>query len=372
MWFHNPNNKLTNICTGRQEQRLSLCVILVSWFLAKSASRAGKMWVRRLWVLQTGRKILKKEIYFREVNQICEKHRIEIKDLKSTTGSFDKKIYFINNELLLRVSETTMEGEQERFRRVAALQFVPKIKHMGMLERKTGPLYYTLLTLLPGDDFVNVYSETTGVEQNRLGKDIAAFLDNLYALTGTYYDIGLYIPAIPNFIGTWRVGHQKYWELLKQGTEALKLKPDSIRIFESAFHFLDASIEVLDFQTGPKLLHNDFHPKNILLNHGNFSGVIDWECSQFGEADFELCHFIHWCLYPPKSNIDFRPFLRALFQSSPKCAQVPGLAKRLTIYQVEHEIQQIIWHGSKAEAERVPRIIRWMDGGVDDLLRQVC
>jgi hypothetical protein len=55
----------------------------------------------------------------------------------------------------------------------------------------------------------------------------------------------------------------------------------------------------------------------------------------------------------------------------PKCAQVPNLAERLTIYQIEHEIQQILWHGSQAEAERVPRIIRWLDGGVDDLLRQI-
>jgi len=127
----------------------------------------------------------------------------------------------------------------------------------------------------------------------------------------------------------------------------------------------------LDFQTGAKLLHNDFHPKNILLNAQAFSGVIDWECSQFGEADFELCHLIHWCLYPPRPDIDFRPFLGALFQSSPKCTQVPDIAKRLTIYQIEHEIQQIIWNSSQAEAEKVPRIIRWMDGGVDDLLRQV-
>jgi thiamine kinase-like enzyme len=127
----------------------------------------------------------------------------------------------------------------------------------------------------------------------------------------------------------------------------------------------------LDFQTGPKVLHNDFHPKNILLNQRSFSGVIDWECSQYGEADFELCHFIHSCLYPPNANIDFRPFLHSLFQSSPKCANVPDIATRLTIYQIEHDIQQIIWHGSKAETERVPRIIRWMDGGVDNLFCQI-
>ncbi|MBZ0296898.1 MAG: hypothetical protein K8L99_30335, partial [Anaerolineae bacterium] len=102
-----------------------------------------------------------------------------------------------------------------------------------------------------------------------------------------------------------------------------------------------------------------------------FSGVIDWECSQFGEADFELCHLIHWCLYPPESSIDFRPFLGALLKASPKCAQTPDLTTRLTIYQIEHEIQQIIWNSSEAETWRVPRLARWIDGDVDDLFREI-
>lgn len=306
-----------------------------------------------------------------EVCQICTKHRIEIKDLRSTTGSFDKQIFFINHELLLRVSTTSMEGEQERFRRVAALQHVPHIQHIGVLEHQAGSVYYTLLTLLPGVDFVTAYPETTVAQQEQLGKDVAGFLDSLHAYSGTHNDIGLYVPALPEFSGTWRAGHQRYWELLKQGSATLQLQPDSHRIFEEAFQFMSASAGALDHQTGPVLLHNDFHPGNILLHQGCFSGVIDWECSQVGEADFDLCHLIHWCLYPPLPTLDFRMFLRALFQSAPKCAQVPGLAERLTLYQVEHEIQQIIWQGREAEAVRVPRIVQWMDGGVGDLLREV-
>jgi hypothetical protein len=37
-----------------------------------------------------------------------------------------------------------------------------------------------------------------------------------------------------------------------------------------AFRFLDAFADVLDYQTGPVVLHNDFHPKNILLHRGIF------------------------------------------------------------------------------------------------------
>jgi aminoglycoside phosphotransferase (APT) family kinase protein len=304
------------------------------------------------------------EIDFTAAHQICTGHEIEINELKSIAGSFGKRVFVINQALLLRVSQTPMTLEQEKFRRVAALDFAPKLIHTGILQRDAGPLYYTLLTFLPGDDLVNVYYETTAAQQEQLGKDMAGFLDRLHELNGTRYDIGLYVPAFPPFSGAWRDGHRKYWELLRQGTEQSHWKAASSRVFESAYRFLEDSVAVLDFQTGPKLLHNDFHPKNVLVDQGKFSGVIDWECSQFGEADFELCHFIHWCLYPPKPDMDFRVLLRALFAASPQCTRVP---RRLTIYQVEHEIQQIIWGGSEAESWRVPRLVHWMDGGVDDL-----
>jgi thiamine kinase-like enzyme len=224
---------------------------------------------------------------------------------------------------------------------------------------------------LPGDDFVNVHQETTEAQQKHFGENIAGFLDKLQQFNGSQYDIGLYVAALPHFSGTWRDGHQNYWELLRQASEKLCLKPDSVQVFERAYRFLQASIAALDFQAGPKLLHNDFHPKNILLSNGEFSGVIDWECSQFGEADFELCHLIHWCLYPPQPDIDFRTFLRAFFEASPTCARVPNLAQRLTIYQIEHEIQQIIWNASAAESWRLPRLVRWLDGAVDDLLVEI-
>ncbi len=314
---------------------------------------------------------MKKEVDFPEVHQICTAHRIQIQDLQTITGNFGKKIFILNREFLLRVSETPMTLEQEKFRRVAALNFVPKIVHTGTLLQEGGLIYYTLLTFLPGDDFVIAYPQTTQAQQKQLGEDIARFLDALQACTGLHYDIGLYVPTLPQYFGTWREGHQKYWERLKQETKKIPLKPDSIQVFKRAFEFLQASAAGLDFQSGPKLLHNDFHPKNILLHQGKFSGVIDWECSQFGEADFELCHLIHWCLYPPKSNIDFRTFLLALFEASPKCTRVPHLAQRLTIYQIEHEIQQMIWNASEDESWRVPRLVRWMDGLVEDLFREM-
>jgi aminoglycoside phosphotransferase (APT) family kinase protein len=291
--------------------------------------------------------------------------------VRSVTGSFGKQIFFINGDYLLRVSAASMTLEQEKFRRIAALEFVPKIIHTGCLQRDGGPVSYTLLTLLPGDDFVNAYPQTSAAQQARLGEDLARFVERLQEIEGPSYDIGLYVPALPGFSGTWRAGHEQYWERLRQAVDPLALRADSHAVIARAFGFFQANCAALDFQSGPKLLHNDLHPKNVLLHRGQFSGVIDWECSQYGEADFELCHLVHWCMYPPAQGIDFRIFLRAFFAAAPQCTRVPQLAQRLTLYQIEHEIQQIVWNARDAETWRVPRLVRWMDGGVVDLLGTV-
>jgi aminoglycoside phosphotransferase (APT) family kinase protein len=264
-----------------------------------------------------------------------------------------------------------MNLEQDKFRRVAGLKFVPQILHSGTLEINSSSIYYTILTMLPGDDLVNLYGKTPIEQQKQLGRDVTKFMDALHEITGPKYEIGLYIPIISPFSGSWRDSHQRYWEILEQQSGELNLTPESNQVFNNAFQFLRASAATLDYQSSPKLLHNDLHPKNILHHQEKFSGVIDWECSQFGEADFELCHLIHWCVYPPQPDIDFRPFLRALFQSAPKCTKVPYLAQCLTIYQIEHEIQQIIWHGKDVVALRVPRIAHWLVGGDNDLLREI-
>lgn len=314
---------------------------------------------------------LKTNITNSEVRQICSQHQIEIKDLESNTGSFDKTIYFINRKYLLRVSETPMTQEQEKYTRVGTCNFIPRILHVGELANESGPIFYMILTLLPGNDFEHVFPETTLEQQCQFGQDVAEFLDSFQEISGTYYDIGLYLPALAQFSGTWRVGHQRYWEILERGLTDFTFLPESNQVFSNAFQHLRASMHALDFQTGPKLLHNDLHPRNMLLHQGQFSGVIDWECSQFGEADFDLCHLVHWCVYPPKEGINYRPFLRALFHAAPKCTRVPNLAQRLTIYQIEHEIQQTIWHGSGVESWRISRLMHWMTGGVEDLMNEI-
>lgn len=303
-----------------------------------------------------------------EVRRLLSVHGIEAEEITCIIGSFSKEIFLIDEEIILRSSSSPMDKEIQNFTRVESIPFVPRVKFSGSFEGENGRINYAILDLLPGKDLIDVYSLLSLEQQQDLGKDIASFLDSLHSIQGTDYDIGHYVPTVPSFTGTWEDGHRKYWEQLIAGSTELPLGEASRKTVKDAFDYLSSSIEALSFQRGPRILHNDFHPKNILVDHGQISGVIDWECSQFGEVDFELSHLIHWCVYPPEHHLDFKPLIGSILRSSPLCTQVPDLPKRLTIYQIEHEINQLIWSGGKAEDTRISRMKDWMEGRVDELL----
>lgn len=43
----------------------------------------------------------------------------------------------------------------------------------------------------------------------------------------------------------------------------------------------------------PAFIHRDYHPVNVLFDHGELSGVVDWPNACLGPADFDIA----WCRY---------------------------------------------------------------------------
>lgn len=80
---------------------------------------------------------------------------------------------------------------------------------------------------------------------------------------------------------------------------------------------------------------------------------------------------MHWCLFPSDTDRNFKPLLRSLLGNLKIYLKIPDIEKRLTIYQLEHELNQILWNGKKVVFERIPKLNAWLDGQVADLLRGI-
>ena len=303
-----------------------------------------------------------------DIQDLLRPHGIHPERIDVIPAKPSNNVYRINDRLLLRCADFPMDNEIERIRRADAISKAPRLKHVGSYSAANGIVYYAIMDFLEGVDLIEACSALTQDQQHTLGRLVADFLGELHSVEGPAYDIGHYVPAIPHYDGSWQRGHEEYCSTLRKDISTVEMGPRCTEIIAESFAFIDSSIGCLAYQKGARLLHNDFHPKNIIVSGGSFSGVIDWECSQFGEVDFELSHLIHWCLYPPHPSINLRPFLGSLLRHLPYSTDVPDLQTRLTIYQIEHDVVQMVWHGGGFEVDRITRLEGWLDGKVEDLL----
>jgi len=271
--------------------------------------------------------------------------------------------YLIDSIYIFKIS-TSILNEQAKYNRVRSIQFVPRVYSSGSFTISDYKYHYMIIDYVQGNELWSVVNSLTDKEKYEIGKEIAQFLNYLHSLTNDYYDIGHYIPTIPRYSKSWKEGHLEYIKILQNGLSEINIETDSQKIIANSFEYIYTNIDSLDYQAGAKLLHNDFHPKNIIVHKGRLAGIIDWECSQFGEADFELSHLFHWCIYPMVQENNLDVLLKSIIKNLQTILTVPDIEKRMTIYQLEHELNQLIWNGKRQEEERIYRINGWLNGKI--------
>ncbi len=301
----------------------------------------------------------------KDIREICKLHQLPCDSITKVTGSFDKELFFIDDRYLIRTSRQSMLEEQRRIDRIKGLKHVPKIVNASDQISKNSNIFYLILECIPGRELFTSYPDLKEVEIQDIGIRIADFLSDLHCIKGEKYDIGHYVPILPDYDKSWRTGHQSYWNNIYNELNQIQL-PDELREkLEQSNQYINANLSSLDYESGPVLLHNDFHYKNIIVHNKTFSGVIDWECSQYGEADFDLIHLLHWNLFPPSKDLDMTQLFRVIFLQYMKKHNIPLIGKRWTIYLLEHDFIQILWSEGKTTDEYLPRIGYWLSDSLD-------
>ncbi len=313
-----------------------------------------------------------------EARALLDSRGVKGGEITKTTGSFGKEIFLVDDSLVLRVSAAPPDGELAKFDRVRDLPGVPRALDSGSWKSGTragaATLYWVLVSLVPGEELFDTLDALDRDARERVALGMSGFLDRLHGIRGETYDIGHYVPVIGSFPGSWKAGHLAYRDWLLKELGGLSLDAPGRGIVARCGDWIDAHADCLEYEGGPCLLHNDFHPKNVIVREGAFSGVIDWECSQWGERDFELVHFVHWALAPVGTEMKAGPelplhriaaaLLAAQFRSSP----VPRAAERLRTYLLEHDLFQIVLSKGARKDIYYPRLARWLDGESDRFL----
>lgn len=62
-----------------------------------------------------------------------------------------------------------------------------------------------------------------------------------------------------------------------------------IILLEKCRQYYDQHVGLLTTSDGPCIIHRDFRPGNIFINHGQIKGIIDWSSARGGFAEEDFC-----------------------------------------------------------------------------------
>lgn len=71
-------------------------------------------------------------------------------------------------------------------------------------------------------------------------------------------------------------------------------------LLEKCRIYYDKHLDLLTSVDGPRIVHRDFRPGNIIVNQGELQGIIDWASARASFAEEDLCTLEHdnWNIHP--------------------------------------------------------------------------
>lgn len=303
-----------------------------------------------------------------DIRHFIESKKITCSNIIELLNKSDIKLFNMDDKYLIRLSKYP-QNELSILKIIQNIDYVPHIIDFGLYKNLNEDWHYSILTFQKGIDLYDAIKTLNKDQIEKIASELCIFLDQLHSVKNENYDIGLYIPTIKNTKLSWKEGHKQYILWLKENIELVFLNTEAKMCILNAFKYLEHNIDALNDQRGPVLLHNDLHLKNIIIDQNHLSGIIDFECAQYGERDFDLTHLVHWTLFPKEDHNLLKDLLKSIIKQFQLKHHLDQLDIRLTIYQIEHEIAQLIWSKGNEEVERVNRINQWENGIITDLFK---
>lgn len=125
-----------------------------------------------------------------DIREICLANNLQCNIITKLFGSFNKELFFIDDEYLIRTSKQSMLEELNRINRVKALKHVPKMIYASDKNCADGNIYYLILQQVPGRELLESFPSMQEGDIHQIGIEIADFLHELHNLRGNKYDIG--------------------------------------------------------------------------------------------------------------------------------------------------------------------------------------
>lgn len=206
---------------------------------------------------------------------------------------------------------------------------VPRVLDAWIADDGPGAM---LLAHLPG-------TIIEGLVQPQLAYQMGELLARLHRHTLDHYG-ETYLPPDDDSLGWWEFMRDR-WELWTR--DASTVLPSDLVAAADALH--DRLYANLPEPDGPRWLHCDYRPGNILVEDGVITGLIDFESARGGSADLDFVKISHrvW---------DAVPGTRAAFLNGYASVRpVPEIDHSLTYYQLHNAMGGVAWCVRRSDTE---------------------
>ncbi len=283
------------------------------------------------------------------IARILGRHGLGRTSVEALSGGQINASYLVDGQYVLRVNLRPDEhGKLDREQRVLAMlrDVVPvprTIAYEG--SSRLIPHEYVIQTYVPGESLLARWGAADAAERAGYLEELATIMRRMH---GIRLD-GFGDPTRPRQGDTWAALHgRRAAHALQAARDAANADVGLLDQVERAFSHDSAAL----IGGYPSLTHGDLHFGNIHVQHGQISGVLDFERAWAAAPDWELDQILRFVRYPDLFAVqglaedgvrsgDFEEVIPALRRDYPDLFRAPSLAARLRVYALEYELRAL-------------------------------
>lgn len=137
------------------------------------------------------------------------------------------------------------------------------------------------------------------------------------------------------------------------GWYAALAKSSGVKIFDQVYAQFEALVEQCPEERA--LIHSDLLNRNLLVSGDKISGVIDWQCSLYGDSLYDVAWFIYYApSFPQFAVVQLPQKLLTHFEST--SADHSNLKARLLCYQLHIGLGSMVYNTFKKDWKAVHEV----------------
>lgn len=223
---------------------------------------------------------------------------------------------------------------------------------------------FLILERLPGTTVGDAWSSLTTASRRTLVRELAEITRRLHALEpATWMENPWVADAMAGrFADAYHAPPSLFVPLI---ASARRVRPDASDVLGGTGGFITTRIDAFAGD-GATPVHTDLHVRNVLVDGGRISGLVDFEGFRLVPADVELdmlLRSIRWALASPVAgSMDYGMVPHWFREGYPGLFAHPRLIERLEVYEALWHLVQLHWYPVGSPDDPVVPLMAVLDG----------